>query len=283
MKRSLKLFACLCFAMLLLISSCLTYTAAALTPAPLCNRMKIHSWEELKMLCDASEGNNDEFLQQLTTLDEQHCSRGAEYYQGEIWHLNFENPEDKAKTKDTFLEMYHQIADLKILVPQDSTTVRLDKITVEQYLQESIIYSIEYQIEYIGNTFEFHTKCSQDYSNFMASQEGEPLTSIDGKGYTVKVWLSDHIADRPIYRAFFIVDGEEHPSFYMQLLSYSYKGDLPEELLSLFGQFRITSAEEILTEMEPSRTWIWVTVAATCAVVIAVIIVVFCKKKKKSA
>jgi hypothetical protein len=248
--------------------------------------MKIHSWEELKMLCDASEGNNDEFLQQLTTLDEQHCSRGAEYYQGEIWHLNFENPEDKAKTKDTFLEMYHQIADLKILVPQDSTTVRLDKITVEQYLQESIIYSIEYQIEYIGNTFEFHTKCSQDYSNFMASQEGEPLTSIDGKGYTVKVWLSDHIADRPIYRAFFIVDGEEHPSFYMQLLSYSYKGDLPEELLSLFGQFRITTAAEIMAEMDqeqaPSRSWIWVA-SATVLVAALVTVVILRKKKQKKA
>jgi hypothetical protein len=72
----------------------------------------------------------------------------------------------------------------------------------------------------------------------------------------------------------------------MKLENSNNKKDVPEELISLFGQFRITTAAEIMAEMDqeqaPSRSWIRVA-SATVLVAALVTVVVLRKKKQKKA
>ena len=278
MKRSLKLFACLCFAMLLLCSSFFTHTVVA--ESPLGDQMEVHSWAELKRLYDASQKSDDAFLAEVAALDEE-CDLHS------IGHLYFEltNGNPNRSSRESFIEYYEQIADQKVLVPKDADAIQVKEIYVYTYGWGIIDYSRYYQIK--GKPYQFWTPKEGDYSTSFNKYQKEPDDVIKGDGYSVHVWYECSEYGTQCYSGYYMLDGEETPRFYMKLENSNNKKDIPEELISLFGEFRITTAAEIMAEMDqeqaPSRSWIWVTVAATCAVVIAVIIVVFCKKKKKSA
>lgn len=275
MKRYLKLFTCLCFAVLLLVSFSLMPTAA-MDPIDPFNRLDVHSWEELKQLRDASKKSDSAFLSKLSALDEK-CDRND----GE--HLDFQLANSEEDYRQTFAGYYEEIADLKVLVPKDTDAVRVEIISMRSEGADISGYDVNYVTDYLGKTFRLYTTSEKDCSSIMSSEEGEPIRQVVGDGYTVKIWERKNAdLNYQSYRGYFFLEGEDTPSFYVTLTSANWKDDVPEALLSLYGQFRVTTADKVLAKLN-LRTWIWVTVAATCAVVIAVIIVVFCKKKKKSA
>ena len=274
MKRSLKLFTCFCFAVLLLVSSCFCIAAASPEP-PRADKMVFHSWKELKQLCDASEKSNDAFVGTLSALDEDcdHSSDG---------HLNFERVSDKDRYRGTFAWYYAQMADRKVLYPKDTDALQVKVISMTTYDKNVASYSMDYQVQHGGKTFILYTRSEKDYSNILNAETGEPIRQMTCDGYTVKIWERENAdLNYKSYRAYYFAQGSDTPSFYVTLASSNWQEDIPEELLSLFGEFRVMTTAEVLAEIPSSQTWIWVTVATTCAVVIAVIIVVLCKKKQK--
>ena len=275
MKRNMKLLTCLCFAMLLLVSSCLTYTVAALD-SPKMDEMVFHSWEELKQLRDASEKSDKAFLSKLSALDED-CDLSS------YGHVRFDMAGSKDDYRETFASYYEQMADRKVLFLKDTDAHQLKEISVVSYGTAISSYDVDYQVQHGGKTFILYTAPEKDYSNFLNTETGEPLRQMTCDGYTVKIWERENAdLNYKSYRAYYFAQGSDTPSFYVTLASSNWKEEIPEELLSLFGEFRVMTTAEVLAKASSSQTWIWVTVAATCAVVIAVIIVVFCKKKKKS-
>ena len=273
MKRNMKLLTCLCFAMLLLVSSCLTYTVAALD-SPKMDEMVFHSWEELKQLRDASEKSDKAFLSKLAALDEDcdHSSDG---------HLNFERVSDKDRYRGTFAWYYAQMADRKVLYPKDTDALQVKVISMTSYDKNVTSYSMDYQVQHGGKTFILYTRSEKDYSNILNAETGEPIRQMTCDGYTVKIWEREN-ADLNYkgYRAYYFAQGSDTPSFYVTLASSNWQEDIPEELLSLFGEFRVMTTAEVLAEIPSSRTWIWV---ASAAVLVAalVTVVVLCKKKQK--
>lgn len=270
MRRSLKLFVCLCFAMLLLCSSFFTHTVVADTP--LSDQMEVHSWAELKRLYDASQKSDDAFLAEVAALDEE-CDLHS------LGHLYFEltNGNPNWSSRESFIEYYEQIADQKVLVPKDTDTIQLKEIFVDSNGLDIITYSRYYQTK--AGSYQFWTPKEGEYSASFNKYQKEPDDVIKGDGYSVHVWYECSEYGTQCYSGYYILDGEETPRFYMKLENSNNKKDIPEELISLFGEFRITSAEEILMEMEPSRTWIWV--ASTAVLVAALVTVVVLRKKKQ--
>lgn len=241
---------------------------------PISNSVELHSWEELKMLCDATKRNNKKFLEQVSYLEEEYCTTGGAHL---ALHL-YETAQWDVDLKDAFSEMYDQIAERRILVPQESSDLQLEQIRMESYTFDVQRYSISYQTRYDYETYGMGTSCAGNYSDEEEALQGELVTSIDGEGYTATVWLKN-VHGYQTYHAYMTVDGDDYPSFHATISVY--EKTLPEGLLPLFGQFRITTAEEILNEMEPDRTWIWVTVAALVGVAIAVGAVLVTRRKRE--
>lgn len=271
MKRSLKLFACFCFAVLLLVSSCFCIAAELPPPA---DKMVFHSWSELKQLCDASEKSNDAFVGTLSALDEDcdHSSDG---------HLNFERVSDKDRYRGTFAWYYAQMADRKVLYPKDTDALQVKVISMTTYDKNVASYSMDYQVQHGGKTFILYTVSEKDYSNILNTETGEPIRQMTCDGYTVKIWERGNAdLNYQSYRAYYFAQGSDTPSFYVTLASSNWKEDIPEELLSLFGEFRVMTTAEVLAEIPSSQTWIWV-VSAAVLVAALVTVVVLCKKKQK--
>lgn len=282
MRRRLKLFACLCFAMLLLCSSFFTHTVVADTP--LSDQMKVHSWEELKRLYDASQKSNDAFLAEVAALDEECDCR----------HLYFEftNGKPNWSSRESFIEYYEQIADQKVLVPKDLTVLPVKEIWVSSsaYGKNVNSYGIYYQIEYSDETFIFQTNMESNYSG---PDEGEPIAQMKGDGYTVKIWKNEARGEKELScSAYYYLDGKENPSFHVKMTCNHWPWDVPRTIRSLFSQFRVTTAEEMLAEIAqnqeqdreptPSRVWIWV-VAGVAGVAILGTGVVLRKRRKIQA
>ena len=125
MKRNMKLFTCLCFALLLLVSFCMTQTAA-LDPMTKMDQLDIHSWKELKQLRDASQKSDSAFLSKLSALDED-CDLHTN------GHVKFDLASDEQGYKEAFASYYAQIADLKVLVPEDTDTVQVEIISMRSW------------------------------------------------------------------------------------------------------------------------------------------------------
>ncbi len=286
MRRRIKLFACLCFAMLLLVSFCMTHTAA-LEP-PKSDTLIFHSWEELKRLYDASQKSNDEFLAEVAALDEE-CDLSMS------GHVDFDvgyYDEVHRQSKQTFISYYEKIADQKVLVPKDLTVLPVKEIWVSSsgYGENVNSYSIYYQIEYSDETFIFQTNMERNYSG---PDEGEPIAQMKGDGYTVKIWKNEAWGERELScSAYYYLDGKENPSFHVKMTCNDWPWDVPRTIRSLFSQFRITTAEEMLTEIaqkqeqdwEPasSRAWIWVA-AGVAGVAILGTGVILRKRRKTQA
>ena len=277
MKRSLKLFACLCFAMLLLCSSFFTHTVVADTP--LSDQMEVHSWAELKRLYDASQKSDDAFLAEVAALDEE-CDLHS------LGHLYFEltNGNPSWSSRESFIKYYEQIADQKVLVPKDTDTIQLKEIFVASSVQGVSTYSRYYQTK--AGSYQFWTPEERDYSISFNKYQKEPDDVIKGDGYSVHVWYECSEYGTQCYSGYYILDGEETPRFYMKLENSNNKKYIPEELISLFGEFRITTAAEIMAEMDqgqaPSRTWIWVASAAVLIAALVTVVVLSKKKHKKT-
>ena len=255
MRKNWKLVTCLSFALILLISSFLVHTAAAVDTLAF-DALELHSWEELKLLGNASKKGNDTFLSELSALDES-CKLHSN------GHVRFGRGDAKESYHDVFAAYYDKMLDLRVLAPKSSTALEVKVISLNSYDGDVATYSVNYQIEQSGEKFYFSTTSEKDYSNFLTEEKGEPDTCLQGDGYTVKIWRRESAdLNYQTYRGYFFLEGEDHPSFFMTLASSNWQEDIPGKLVSLYSQFRVTTAREILKGLNPWRIWIWVAVQA---------------------
>jgi hypothetical protein len=102
-------------------------------------------------------------------------------------------------------------------------------------------------------------------------------------GYTVKIWERENAdLNYKSYRAYYFEQGSDTPSFYVTLASSNWQEDIPEELLSLFGEFRVMTTDEALAKASSSQTWIWVTVSVVGAAILVGAVVIVLRKKKSA-
>jgi hypothetical protein len=275
MKRNLKLLICFCFAMLLLVSSCLTYTVAALD-SPMMDEMVFHSWKELKQLRDASEKSDKAFLSRLSALDED-CDLSS------YGHVRFDMAGSEDDYREAFASYYEQMADRKVLFLKDTDAHQLKEISVVSYGTAISSYDVDYQVQHGGKTFILYTAPEKDYSNFLNTETGEPVRQIMCDGYTVKIWERENAdLNYKSYRAYYFAQGSDTPSFYVTLASSNWQEDIPEESLSLFGEFRVMTTDEALAKASSLQTWIWVMVSVVgVAILVGAVVIVL--RKKKSA
>jgi hypothetical protein len=174
----------------------------------------------------------------------------------------------------------------KVLVPKNTEDIQVKEIRADSYGIGISSYSLYYQIK--GQPYQFWTPDESDYSASFNQYQKEPDAVIKGDGYSVHIWYKCSEYGAQCYNGYCVLDGEETPSFYMKLENSNNKKDVPEELISLFGEFRITTAAEIMAEMDQeqvqltSQTWIRVA-SATVLVAALVTVVVLRKKKQKKA
>lgn len=198
--------------------------------------MTFTSWEELKVLCDAAQVSADDFLEKTRRI-QRHC-------------INFElilNPYDYptyTNSRDMFLDAYNDIADYQIPIPLPSADVQLQHIYATSFGRSSVAVSyISYETPYGAI---LSTEPAGNYADEVATREGEPLASIDADGYSADVW-SYNVRDHRYLCAYLTLDGDSYPTFKVSI--YRYK-DIPQELipplLSLFGQFRISTIQEMV-------------------------------------
>ena len=204
---------------------------------PSSNNMEFTSWGELKILYDAALAGDDEFLEK---------SRRLERYDMDF-SIRFDAYPYYVKAKDAFWDMYGEIAERQILVPLNPTIVQLKDINVSSYSSRRVYYSLSYQIEYGEETFSLRTDPAGNYANEVATREGEPLASIDADGYSADVWAYV-IRGYHYLSAYLTLDGDSYPTFRVAISRYEQ--DIPQELMPLFGQFRISTAKEMLTNAD---------------------------------
>ena len=273
MKKSLKMMLCLSAALLMLGSLCLTPVAALDTLQS--DQIEFHSFEEWKQLCDAAEKSENAFASALSALD-QDCDKATG------GHLNFRLEEGTKPIKMTFDAYNAKMAELRVLVPNSLETVWVEKIVMSSYDAGVSSYSVNYLTEYEGKTYRLYTTTEKDCSAILGQESGDPFRTIEGKGYTIKVWKRGNAdLNYQNYRAYYFLDGETVPSFYMTLASSNWQEEIPDAMLPLLREFRVTTAQEVLEELEPSRTWIWVSAAVVVVAGAVVGVWVVCKKKRE--
>ena len=218
------------------------------TDPPLENHMNFHSWEELKRLCDAAQGNSDEFLASLKMLDEQYCNKE---------HLWFDAIFDKTRYKDAFLDIYNGIKDQKLIVlkdqKKDQETIPFDDVCISRIEirrpSDRVYASIFYQCDFADEIIYFTVRSTGNYTNLMGYEEGDPLIKVDGEDYSANVWLVGVSRDSyQNYHVYITEDGNSSPSFYVTLSSSKIRDFPSEALLFLISEFRITTIEDILTD-----------------------------------
>lgn len=211
--------------------------------------MNFSSWEELKFLYDAAQSGDDEFLDKSWRL-ERYC---------EGFGLYFNSYPSSMTTKDAFLDMYGKMADCQILVPVDSELIQLDGIFYDAPSPRigPVSCLMCYQFQYGQDTFFLRIDCDDKFENEMEREEGEPIAIIKGNGYSVKTWLSYYEyyyggyckkSQYPFYAGYITIDGADSPAIKVVL---RFSDDrcpdvIPQELLSLFEQFRITTPKEMV-------------------------------------
>ncbi len=213
------------------------------------NGMNFSSWEELKFLYDAAQLGDDEFLDKSWRL-ERYC---------EGFGLYFDSYPSSMTTKDAFWDMYGEMADRQILVPVDSELIQLDGIFYDAlYSRRGPVSCLMcYQFQYGQDTFFLRIDCDDKFENEMEREEGEPIAIIKGNGYSVKTWLSYYEyyyggyckkSQYPFYAGYITIDGADSPALkvVLRFSNYSCPDVIPQELLSLFEQFRITTPKEMV-------------------------------------
>ena len=224
------------------------------TDTPMENHMSFHSWEELKLLCDATQGDSDQFLEALKILDEQYCPQKKT-------HLWLEEVSDKARYKDTFSNICGRIKDEKIVILKEQKnvqgTIQSSDISIRSIgiRQPSVnIYTyISYQCSFADKLFILSVNANSygSFTNAMQNEEGEAFIKILGEGYSADVWLASDAYNRyQSYHAYITEDGYSYPGFYVTISPEEFKGSTPEELLSLLENLRITTVEEILENID---------------------------------
>ena len=219
---------------------------------PMENHMEFHSWEELKLLCDAAQRDSDKFLEALKMLNEQYCTQKKT-------HLYFDEISDKARYKNTFSNMYEGIKGEKIVILKEQKNnpgatqfgdISISSIGIRQPSVEVYSY-VFYQCNFENKVFGLDAHDSGNYTNLMKSETGKSFIKIEGEGYSAEVWLWSDADNRfQSYHAYITEDGYSYPSFYVILSPSDFKGSPPEELLYLFGDLRITTIEEIFEDID---------------------------------
>ena len=215
------------------------------TDPDLSNGIIFASWEQFKILYDAALAGDDEFLEK---------SRRLERYDMDFYDydsdflISFEACPTSVKIKDVFLDMYGEIAERQILVPLDPTIIQLEDIYISSYWRGKVNYSVAYRIPYGEIKFSLLSWPAGNYADDMASQEGELLPRIKANGYFADVWSYRTPWGTQHLTAFLTLDGDDYPRFKVEMrTTYSQQKDIPQEFILLLGQFRVSTAKEMLT------------------------------------
>ncbi len=201
-------------------------------------RIYAHSWQELKLLYDASKKDRDEdFLSELKSIDDQ-C------YIEKAPHIFFDSQPEKAKS---CLKMFDSIINYNLVVPKDELKTRIDHIVISSVYRGNLLRK-RYGFVYEEQEYVFDIESGRDLREDIKRHEGDPIDVITGDGYTAKIWLFRTASgDYQAYSGYITLDGDEYPTVKVLL---AYKGirpdDISKELLPRFGEFDITTVEEIL-------------------------------------
>ena len=209
---------------------------------PMQDEIRVHSWQELKILYDASKRGNEDFLLALKSLDDQCLIEQAS-------HMDFDFYGQKSE-RESFLELFNTVNHYSLLIPKSELETRLDYIMINP-VAGGISLKEVYSFVYKNQEYDWGVH-SGDFREEMEQQEGDPIDVITGNGYTAKIWLFREAKGRhQAYHGYIILDGADHPTVEVIL---SYVGirpdDIPKELLPRFGEFDVTTVEEML----PRRT-----------------------------
>ena len=205
------------------------------------NYMDFHSWEELKLLCDAAQGDSDKFLEALKILDEQYCTQKKT-------HVRFQLVHDKARYKDTFSNIYERIKDKKIVeFPNDVyiSWINIKKPSAEVYV--TVFGDVNFKDEIIG----LYYLAERNYTNHIENLQGEPTITLKGEGYSVDVWSFSGLVDnKQVHEVYITEDGDDYPRFHVLINSSKIDEPPSEELIRLLSELHITTIEEILEDID---------------------------------
>ena len=207
------------------------------TDTPMENRMDFHSWEELKLLCDATQGDSDKFLETLKILDEQYCTQKKT-------HVSFQLVHDKARYKDTFSNIYERIKDKKII--EFSNDVYIPWIEIKKG-SDKVYVTVYGNINFKDEIIHLSYFAERNYTDHIENLQGESKITLKGEGYSVDVWSFSGLVDnKQVHKVYITEDGDDYPRFYVLVNSSKIDQPPSEELIRLLSELHITTIEEIL-------------------------------------
>lgn len=208
------------------------------------NCVIVTSWEELKALYEAAQISEEKLIE-----TERRMERYCDHY-SDSFGLFLNRDPNFAKADDAFLDIYGKAKEDSILVPLDFSVMQLEEITV-WYKGKTVRLSSGYRIPYGELGFDLSLWPADNYADEMALLEEDPLARVEADGYYADVWsFRDDWGDE-YWLAYLTVDGDHYPRFGVKMMTpYTAQKDIPQEFISLLGQFRITTVQEMVDNAE---------------------------------
>lgn len=211
------------------------------TDSPLENKMDFHSWKELKLLCDATQGDSNKFLETLKILDEQYCTQKKT-------HVSFQLVHDKARYKDTFSNIYERIKDKKIIEFSNDVYIRWIEIKKGS---DKVYVAVYGNINFKDEIIHLSYFAERNYTDHIENLQGESKITLKGEGYSVDVWSFSGLVDnKQVHKVYITEDGDDYPRFYVLVNSSKIDQPPSEELIRLLSELHITTIEEILEDID---------------------------------
>lgn len=204
------------------------------------NGVIVTSWEELKTLYEAAQISEEKLIE-----TERRMERYCDHY-SDSFGLFLNNDPNLVKVDDAFLDIYGKVKENSILVPLDFSVMQLEEITV-RYKGKTVRLSSSYRIPYGELGFDLFLRPADNYADEMALLEEDPLARVEADGYYADVWSFRYDWGHEYWLAYLTVDGDHYPRFGVRMTApYAAQKDIPQEFISLLGQFRITTVQEMV-------------------------------------
>jgi len=204
------------------------------------NGVIVTSWEELKTLYEAAQISEEKLIE-----TERRMERYCDHY-SDSFGLFLNNDPNLVKVDDAFLDIYGKVKENSILVPLDFSVMQLEEITV-RYKGKTVRLSSSYRIPYGELGFDLSLWPADNYADEMALLEEESLARIEADGYYAEVWTFRNDWGHEYWLAYLTVDGDHYPRFGVKMTTpYTAQKDIPQEFISLLGQFRISTVQEMV-------------------------------------
>ena len=204
------------------------------------NGVVVTSWEELKTLYEAAQISEEKLIE-----TERRMERYCDHY-SDSFGLFLNRDPNFAKADDAFLDIYGKVKENSILVPLDFSVMQLEEITV-WYKGKTVRFSSYYRIPYGELGFNLSLWPADNYADEMALLEEDPLARVEADGYYADVWSFRNDWGHEYWLAYLTVDGDHYPRFRVKMTTpYTAQKDIPHEFISLLGQFRITTVQEMV-------------------------------------